>query len=46
VLELTGERLSELQQRAEPLPFAVASFALIRRTVRSSTRRSTSAFSR
>jgi len=29
VLELTGERLSELQQRAEPLPFGVASFALI-----------------
>lgn len=29
VLELTGERLSELQQRAEPLSFAVASFALI-----------------
>lgn len=29
VLELTGERLSELQQRTEPLPFAVASFALV-----------------
>jgi len=28
VLELTGQRLSELQQRVEPLPFAVASFAL------------------
>lgn len=29
VLELTGERLSELQQRSEPPPFAVASFALM-----------------
>jgi tRNA dimethylallyltransferase len=29
VLELTGERLSELQRRTEPLPFAVATFALI-----------------
>ncbi len=31
VLELTGERLSDLQLRAEPLPFAVASFALVPR---------------
>jgi tRNA dimethylallyltransferase len=29
VLELTGERLSELQRRTEPLPFAVATFALM-----------------
>lgn len=29
VLELTGERLSELQRRAQPLPFTVASFALV-----------------
>jgi len=31
VLELTGERLSELQRQAEPPPFAVASFALLPR---------------
>ena len=31
VLELTGERLSDLQKRTEPLPFAVASFALLPR---------------
>jgi tRNA dimethylallyltransferase len=31
VLELTGQPLSELQQRAEPPPFAVASFALVPR---------------
>jgi tRNA dimethylallyltransferase len=31
VLELTGERLSDLQSRAEPLPFAVAPFALVPR---------------
>jgi len=31
VLELTGERLSELHLRAEPPPFAVASFALVPR---------------
>jgi len=29
VLELTGERLSVLQQQAEPPPFALASFALV-----------------
>jgi len=29
VLELTGQPLSELQQRTEPPPFAVASFALV-----------------
>ena len=31
VLELTGQPLSELQRRAEPPPFAVASFALVPR---------------
>ena len=31
VLHLTGERLSELQLRAEPPPFALASFALMPR---------------
>jgi len=31
VLELTGERLSELQRRAEPSPFATAAFALMPR---------------
>jgi tRNA dimethylallyltransferase len=31
VLELTGQPLSELQQRVEPPPFAVASFALVPR---------------
>jgi len=29
VLELTGERLSELQRQAEPPPFATAAFALL-----------------
>jgi tRNA dimethylallyltransferase len=29
VLELTGERLSELQKRAEPPPLSIASFALL-----------------
>jgi tRNA dimethylallyltransferase len=31
VLELTGERLSELQREAEPPPFATAAFALLPR---------------
>jgi tRNA dimethylallyltransferase len=31
VLELTGERLSELQRHAEPPPFATAAFALLPR---------------
>jgi tRNA dimethylallyltransferase len=31
VIELTGQRLSELQRRVEPLPFDVASFALVPR---------------